>query len=177
MLVQIDTVWTLASLMRNDFSETTFGFIVSYFVKITWCSRWFCNHHFIWGSVLLYLRSLKSGFARYLWFVLFLWAISLFLSDHLYNVADWVYAFHIYRTILVYSQLFQTLLQIQWFISEDCQKKRDNFCFFFLQKHFKESMKLIFFHKYFISVRSQNEYAICKFEYCFDKWHWREVTS
>ena len=44
------------------FSETAVGCTASYFVKIIWCFRWFCNPPpLFWGSVLLYLRSPKGG--------------------------------------------------------------------------------------------------------------------
>ena len=40
----------------------TVGCTVSYFVKIIWYSRWFCNPlPIIWGSALLHLRSPKGG--------------------------------------------------------------------------------------------------------------------
>ena len=44
------------------FSETAVGCTASYFVKIIWCSRWFCKPPpKFWGCVLLYLRSPKGG--------------------------------------------------------------------------------------------------------------------
>ena len=42
------------------FSETYLGWTASCFVKIIWCSRWFCIPLF-WDNVLLYLRSAKGG--------------------------------------------------------------------------------------------------------------------
>ena len=47
------------------FSETYVGCTASYFVKIIWCSRWFCIP-LSWGSVLLYLRSPK-GCCWWIW--------------------------------------------------------------------------------------------------------------
>ena len=44
------------------FSETAVGCTASYFIKIKWCSLWFCNPPpLFWGCVLLYLRSPKGG--------------------------------------------------------------------------------------------------------------------
>ena len=45
------------------FPETTVGCTASYFVKIIWCSGWFCTPppRLFWGCVLLYLRSPKGG--------------------------------------------------------------------------------------------------------------------
>ena len=43
-------------------SETAVGCIASYFVKIIWCSGWFCNTPpYFLGCVLLYLRLPKGG--------------------------------------------------------------------------------------------------------------------
>ena len=52
----------LSSLMRNYFPKRPSGAPLPYFVKIIWCSRWFCNPPpLFWGSVLLYLRSPTDG--------------------------------------------------------------------------------------------------------------------
>ena len=64
MLIQ--TVWLIVKIIsipdEELFSETAVGCTVSYFVKIIWCSCWFCNPPpLFWGWILLILRSPNGG--------------------------------------------------------------------------------------------------------------------
>ena len=60
-VLKIETVWTTIKIVNipneEQFFETAVGCNASYFVKIIWCSSWFCIS---WGSVLLYLLSQKG---------------------------------------------------------------------------------------------------------------------
>ena len=59
-------VWLIVEIIsipdEELFSETAVGCTASYFVKIIWCSCWFCTPPpLFWGWILLILWSPKSG--------------------------------------------------------------------------------------------------------------------
>ena len=58
-------VWIISILDEELFYETPVRCTASCFVKIIWCSRWFCKAppppNPFYGCVLLYLRSPKGG--------------------------------------------------------------------------------------------------------------------
>ena len=67
MLIQI--VWLIVSIIsipdEELFSETTVGCTASYFVKIIWCSCWFCIPPYFEAEYCLFCGRRRVAVARY----------------------------------------------------------------------------------------------------------------
>ena len=61
----LSQIFFFFSLLEELFSETAVGCTASYFVKIIWCSCWFCKHPPFWGWILLICGRRRVAVARY----------------------------------------------------------------------------------------------------------------
>ena len=148
MLIQ--TVWLIAIPDEELFSETAVVCTASYFVKIIWCSCWFCNPPpLFWGWILLILRSPKGGCC----------SISDDLSCSCYHYVSY---FSIWEEI--YSEMFTNILEENSSVSLTSYCYHCVFYFYILEEIYSESTAyMLILHVFVHCIWEENSSETCFF--------------